>query len=217
MRLSYFFTRVAVVALLALPAAARAEFISYGYSWTPDKAAIPADPPDIGALALTTESGAGVSSLSKLVKVTDLRVFSVVPDEIPDVITNGPYGFTVTLTDDASKASGQLHFGGLISGTFSAESAMVSNTFLEPTKQKLKLGDNTYQVTFGEYTAPTGAFPGHYGSLEAQITVEPGNVVPITEVPEPTSLVLAALGLSALGWRCWRKRGRVGETAPAQA
>jgi hypothetical protein len=196
------------VALLALPAAARAEFVSYDYSWVPDKAAIPADPPDIGALALTKESGTGVTSLNQLVKVSDLRVFSVVPDEIPDKITNGGYGFTVALTDDASKQSGSLHFKGTLSGTFSAEGAMLSNTFQEPTTQKLKLGDNTYTVNFGPYIPPTGAAPGDYGALAGRITVDTGkSAPPPASVPEPSCLVLALAGASALACRRWR-RGR---------
>src|SRR5262245_66014483 len=117
--------QLAALALLSLPAAAHAEFLSYSYSWTPDQAGIPADPPDIGTLVLPGESGAGVSSPSKLVKVSDLRVFSLVPEQIPDVITNGGYGFTLGLTDDASKATGTLHFKGVLTGTFSADSAMI--------------------------------------------------------------------------------------------
>src|SRR5262249_13639961 len=54
--------------------------------------------------------------------------------------------------------------------------------------------------------------PGSPGSLGANVTIVPGPggspSPPVQDVPEPTGLVLAGLGLSALGLRRWWARQR---------
>ncbi|HEY7424649.1 MAG TPA: PEP-CTERM sorting domain-containing protein [Gemmataceae bacterium] len=123
------------------------------------------------------------------------------------------YSLRLTLHDSASGASGSLTFGGNLSGFINLPDegapAPITNTFLGPTTQTLTLGGNLYTVTMGSFvppdnpTGPTGGEgPWAYGSISASIAVQPA----ANSTPEPSSLVLACLGLPSLGLARWFRR-----------
>jgi hypothetical protein len=75
------------------------------------------------------------------------------------------------------------------------------------------LGDNKYTVTIGPFHPltwihldPPGIDPtnGQFeGSIDAQVNVSPVNAA---STPEPSCLVLAAIGLVTVSGLAWRKR-----------
>lgn len=129
------------------------------------------------------------------------------------------YSLSLTLRDSASGASGSLIFGGNLSGIVDPQQgpapADITNTFLGPTTQSLKLGQNLYNVTIGPFVppdnsaGPTGSEAGD-GSISASIAVQPA----ANATPEPSTLMLACLGLPSLGLaRCFRRRKDIDRNA----
>jgi hypothetical protein len=120
------------------------------------------------------------------------------------VFDQRPYGLDVSLRDGASGATGTLSFTGRFDGGFDKSFIQLNNTFTGLTTQSLTLGANIYTVTVGPYTSPGLPGTGAQGRIQADVTVQPQGGPPAS--PEPSSLVLAGLGLSSLGLGIWRRR-----------
>jgi hypothetical protein len=192
--------------LLALPALAGP--ITWNYHWTDSPAIINADNQGTGGIALTAMAP-GIGPANGVIKATILNVFGSAPASAPDHYTNGKYSLVLHLTDAASNASGDLTWTGAFNGTANINLASISNTFTSPMTQQLTLGGNLYQVTIGPYVAPLTA-TNVLGEIDATVSVgsAPTNQPPPTSnTPEPTTLVLAVLGLGFGGLTVWRKAG----------
>jgi hypothetical protein len=108
--------------------------------------------------------------------------------------------FTLTfgLTDKASGESGALTFkGALTSGGINYQEAKATGAFSSPTSQSVQLGGHVYTVTVSPFAydakhAPPAPFirVGPYQDVQVSVAV--------SDVPEPTALALAALGLPGL-------------------
>ena len=175
-------------------AGARAEMISWGYSWTPSFATLSADSPGTGKIVLKPEPGATAAGSSDIV-ATNLQTVSSADDNYPDHFTDKSYQLKLTLTDLASHAAGSLTFAGVFNGTISKLTSNLSNTFTGPTTQTLTLGHNIYTVTIDAYTPPAPPNADNLGAIgaHAQVSVRPA------QSPEPSTLVLAGLALAAAG------------------
>jgi hypothetical protein len=199
---------------------AHADFINWTYSWTHTPTVIAADTGGTGGVTLTNHQG-GTGSGNSDVVATDITTFSSATVNAPDHFTNRNYSLILDLTDTASHQSGMLTFNGALNGTLSVTSANIKNTFLGPLTQHLNLGGNLYTITIGPYAAPGIPDATQTGSISAHVSVLPessvggasggGSPPPSHGAPEPSTLLLAGLGLSALafvGWRRWA-RGRI--------
>ena len=196
----------APLAALLLAGGARAEFIAWSYNWTPTVSAVPADSPGTGKVLLTNEpAGAAVNSSD--IVASDIRTVSSAPYNNPDHFTNTPYGLTLTLTDKASHDSGTVTFTGVFNGTLTALSSNITNTFTGPRVQVLQLGGNVYTISMGTYSPPPppGAVNAGAISAYAQVTVQSGTTG-VLQLPEPSALALAGLGLSLGGGAFWRRK-----------
>lgn len=86
----------------------------------------------------------------------------------------------------------------------------LTNTFTGPTTQTLQLGHNLYTVTLGPvvlpqyFNAPDDGPDLSMGSISATISAQPLT----NSTPEPSSLLLACLGLPSLGLAGWFRRRR---------
>jgi hypothetical protein len=132
--------------------------------------------------------------------------------------STGNYSLSLTLHDLASGASGSLTFQGNFSGTIVPGVVDLTNTYMGPTTQTLTLGRNLYTVTIGSFVSPdiTGPppFVGRPGSISASISVQPVT----SSAPEPSSLVLACLGLPLFGLARWvRRRRQTADNVASQA
>lgn len=202
-------TLVAAFATLMCAAVARAEKVEWGYSVDRDRPAIEADVPGTGGITLTNELFRTAAGNSDIV-LTSLSTFSSAAFDTPDVFTNSPFALTLTLTDVASGASGSMTFSGMFSGILSRAFSQIETQFTGTTEGSLTLGNNTYTVRLNTVVPPPVPGAANPGSIGARVTVtggsgEPPPPPPPVDTPEPSSLVLAGLGLAGLGLRSVRK------------
>ena len=196
--------------LLLAGAAAHAEPI-WSYTWSSSPGVVTSNDGTLGKVTLLPGSGGPItgnafgqnfllaSSLEASAGTTSTATF-----------TNRTYGLAIHLTDLASKTSHDLSFAGALSGTLGKVNSL-TNAFTGPTTQSYKFADgNLYTVSIGLFKPPA---PGTPGQIGANVLVTGSGTVtpPVNNVPEPTSLVLAGLGISAVGVRYWRRK-----TRPAQ-
>jgi hypothetical protein len=196
---------------------ARAEPISWDFSWEPSSLVIAADGGGTGGVSLTLQPPVGAQGPSDIV-ATNLRTFSSAPVTTPDTIAQGNYSLTLTLSDTESGRSGNITYTGYLSGSFSTSSSNLANTFTGETSQELILGSNKYAVSIGPYAPPGPPGAANAGTISAHVEVErvpPGDGgdgddddgdPPTRPTPEPSTLLLSCLGMSCLGVASWRKR-----------
>lgn len=201
---------VSLALVLVAGANARAGFVSWSYNWSRVPAdVISADAFGTSRLSLSDEPLGHASNNSDIV-ATNIRTFSNAPRANPNNFLDAAYSLTLRLTDTKSGETGTLSFTGVFSGTLSASSADISTTFTSATTQSLLLGNNEYLVTLNSYSPPGPPGINNAGSIGASVEVIAGNPDPgpITDVPEPSTVMLSGLGLSVLGALSWRKLAR---------
>jgi len=201
---TYLWRRLALAAgvLLAVGPAARADLVPWSYNWTPSTDKVLSDT-GMSHLTMTNEK-VGTATDSTDIVATNIKTVSTADPKTPDTFTAKAYTLTLTLIDEASKQSGTLAFTGEFNGTASVKSAKIANTFTGLITQVLVLGGNTYTVTIGPFTPPGPPGSSNAGSISAfaEVVVNPNT----GEEPEPSSLVLAGLGLAGLGSRFLRRK-----------
>jgi hypothetical protein len=151
---------------------------------------------DLLSVPMTHESG---STLIQL--LTPSPTYPNSDGVVTHIVNQGDGGFfplvtfvdiPLTITDLASRQSALVSFNLYISATWQGGWAYL-NGFSRPNENDisrvLTLGGNRYTIT-------------PLGNTDVQIDVAP---VP-QQYPEPSSLVLAGLGLCGLGAAAWRKR-----------
>ena len=209
----------AAALLLMTGSAVRADRINFGYSAS--SAVNPVDGTNTifnnnntsqtSSVAFTPANGAasydttsGVTSQFIIYNMTTQSTVKAGAGATYDSFSAVPFNLGVTVTDLTSSAQQAFNF----SGTYNAQHVSSSTSFVDPATQGINwttpqsvtqtIGNNSYTMDIVHWTAP-GA-PGSAGSILAEISVTPGNGStsgPPT-APEPTSLVLAGLGLPAL-------------------
>jgi hypothetical protein len=184
--------------------------VNWTYNFTPAQAAVYSDSGS-GTVTFTNEPTKSATNSSDVV-VTNLRVNSVATADHADTLTtSGAWKVGLVLTDSATGNSDTMTFSGKLSGTFSATNSNVTNTFTGTTSYTWtdpKNGD-TFKVNLVGYTPPGPPTASNAGSIAAFVSVTPGNgTISGNGTPEPSTLVLACLGLSFAGLTTWRKRRR---------
>jgi hypothetical protein len=181
----------AACVLLFFAASARAELIQWSYNWSRSPAQVHADSPGTGYISLTDEGMKSAAGNSYLV-ATNLQAHSTATVDNPDVFTNKTYTLSLYLQDTASGKSGTVSFTGEFNGTLTASSTNLTNSFLGAMTQAIVLGNNQYTVTIGPFTAPGPTGASNSGSIAARAEVK---VSPVISSPEPSSCLLAMLGV----------------------
>jgi hypothetical protein len=210
--------------LLCWGAEARAEKVAWSYNWTPSSTEILSDSGQ-SKLILSNEPIGKASTIagnSTDVVATNIKTVSSVDAGTLDTFTNQPFSLAVTLTDGASNSTGTLTFTGLFNGTLNSGAAKIVASITGSLVQSIMLGGNKYTVTMGQpnqYSAPSPPDSTNLGSISASATVGvssgggPGGGP--TDSPEPTSLVLAGLGLISGAGYMWKRRARKAAALPA--
>jgi hypothetical protein len=201
----------ALLALLALAAQGRADYIPWSYTWSSSPGSVAADG-GAGSIHVLPSSGTGLNGIEHIL-AAQLQTIAAKPSEAKATFTNAGYGLTLTLHDGASGKSGSLTFTGALGGWFNASTASITNKFNSPISQQLTLGKDVYVVTIGSFSSPGGTSTGTFGHIAADVLV----TGPGTTAPEPGTLALAVLGASALAARKWWARRRGARARPAVA
>jgi hypothetical protein len=198
---------VALALLLMAGARANADFIQWSYNWNINPISVLSDSGN-GSVSFTNQPAQTASGNSDTV-ATNLKANSLAAPADPDTLNNtGAYTLTLALTDSASGQSGTVSFNGKLSGTFSKDSANITNAFIGATSEQLTLGSNVYTVTIGPYSPPGPPDSTNLGSIAAHISVAPESVGGVggPSAPEPSTLLLGLFGLTGAGAFSWRKR-----------
>jgi|SRR5579884_51657 len=195
---------IALVLLFLTNASARADLI-WDYNWQPSAKKVFANAGGSGFLILKDEPANSANGSSNTV-ATNIRAVSTAGGKTPADFNHVPISFTLKLTDAASQKSGTVTFSGSFSGTITKNNANIQLTFTSPMTEMLTLGGNKYTVALGTYTPPGPPGAANAGSLNAFVTVTPGNNGGGGDTPEPASLSLACLAFPFVGLCVWRKR-----------
>ncbi|MFO0881190.1 MAG: PEP-CTERM sorting domain-containing protein [Gemmataceae bacterium] len=188
--------------------------VQWTYNFTPGAPAVVADTNAASTVTFTNEPTKAAVGSSDIV-ATNLRVFSAASAGSPDALTaSGNYSLTLVLStvENSTPYSASMTFTGKLSGTFSAESANVSNVFGPNSTQAVTLGSYTFTVSMVAYTPPGPPDQVNAGSISAHVNVS--SVTPAS-VPEPSTMLLSGLGLSFLGGAAWRKRRQAAQQTAA--
>jgi hypothetical protein len=215
---------LAALALLTFGAAARADPISWSYSWDSSPQGISANAPGTGTVfLLDPQPGTGTGSMH--IGGTQFGLNTIATPANPDQFTNRSFSLNLALTDAASGARGVLSFAGLLNATMSTAGDSVSTSLPGGATKSLTLGGNTYTVALDSFTQPTLTTPGGFG---AQVTAAAGAPLapppptpppapappptpapPSNNTPEPSACVLAGLGMAVTGLAARRKATRL--------
>jgi hypothetical protein len=154
----------------------------------------------------------GTASNATQVIVTNLSTFA--PTSVlsanQDTLTNSPYSIQMKLFTSAggNTTAQTITFHGTLSGYFSQDGALITNTWSDPT-QSVTMGGYTFTVALDSYSGPGDPTDPQSGSINALVTVSGGNITPVnSNTPEPSTMLLSGLGLTFLGGAAWRKRRR---------
>jgi hypothetical protein len=208
------------LALLLAGAGAQAAPI-FNYNWSPDfekhfaDGFGPGDSDHYVDFSNEPPKDASVNPVSHKTHVvaSNLKVFSGADDNTPDTI-NSNYTLSLVLQDLATGHSHTFTFGGNLSGSFSTGTSNIDNSFTGSTVATWKDTNNdTFKVTMDTYTPPGPPNASLAGSIGATVfytkgSGSPGGTGGHHDQPEPPTLLLAGLGLSALGGRAWWSRRR---------
>jgi hypothetical protein len=209
-------TRLVVVgvAWLAYGATAFAD-PSWTYTTIATPLAVAPDSPG-GGLVLTSQSipSAVTAGTSGIVATTVLGTVS----SGTDTYTSAPYNVAITINDVASGQSHTFSFNGAFSGTFSATTGSnITNTLQDPVTlafsptatvaESFTIGGNLYTVSLDPHVivGNLGSFPASIGGT---VTVNGSSTStgPVSSTPEPSTMVLSIMGLSALSLTALRRR-----------
>lgn len=217
-------TRLAVVMLVLLIGADRAaaEFVNFSYSWSSSGIVLGTNATTGGpglstgsvtfALYPDDSSGAELNGAASPIPGALVSTSSSALVESPDSY-NSPFSLTLNLKDTLSGDTSPLTFSGSISGTISAFSSALQLAFDHPLTQQVTLGGHLYSVKIDPSSIAIPA-PGTAVLLSADISVsglrldDPVLETPVSQVPEPSTLVLTglALPLTAMAWKRVRRK-----------
>jgi hypothetical protein len=196
----------AILLALVCPSFVQADPIGFSYDFlTPNS--VTGDQGNLGVVAFSTTAG-GQATAGATLTAASLTAVTSANSSNPDTFSGEGYTLSLQLTDSSSGKSGTLTFNGQLFGSLTASAANITTSF-SPTSKQILLGDDLYTVSVGPLVPPTVSNPTVVGTLYATVAAQSEGqiIVSVPEPsPEPTSLMLAALGVT--GFAVARKMSR---------
>ena len=200
--------RVGTVLLLLLAAPAsqvRADYLNWTYTTSPNVPSFIVGSPhwhgEGAIVSLTGVSTAqpGAATIPLLAITTSTS--ATIPITVNTIFT--PYLLNLTITDSTTHDYGIIHLSGVLTGYLTATKSSVVNTLAVPNGDGVNgtmIDRRTYIVTIPPVTLPPTGGPTYIMATVSAFTV------PTPPSPEPSSLLLACLGLPSLGLAGWFRR-----------
>jgi hypothetical protein len=193
---------LAAACFLSAGAAARASQISWSYHFVSDghpvnfvhsnKAFGIVGLPGNGSGSLHTNAGATTDISTKIWS------FSTASASHPQSVVNLPFAVNLKITDNASGVSAYVSFSGALNGNIWNHGSTLHPTFSSPRTESVDINHHLFTVSFESFTPPEGA--GHPGKFTFDVKAQHN--------PEPSTLVLAALGVPFFGLTLRRRYRR---------
>jgi hypothetical protein len=184
--------RLSAFALLmfAVPSV-RADQISWNYDFSSTTSVQSTGAP--GSVVLTPFKGSITGSEPMMTTITaaNLQAFSSAAAGNPARFNNAEYTLTMRLTDASSGLAVAVTFEGVLNGTVSAAGSSLTNTFIGQKSFTYNLDHHIYDIAVGFVKDPGAPGSGDLGRINVNVSVHHN--------PEPSSLLLCALGVPALG------------------
>jgi len=186
---------------------ARADFTPWNYNWTPSVSVLQSDTPGQASILFSNEPGGSALGTTSIV-AANMKTSSSADPSAPGTFTNAPYSLSLAILDQASGKAGNLTFSGTLNGAVSSGSAILLNTYTSPETGSVQIGGHVYTVKIGPFAPPGPPSANISGSVSALATVT------VADAPEPSTLMLAGMGVSLFGGWWWkRNRNRALEMA----
>jgi hypothetical protein len=198
---------VAVGAVCFLAAPLRADFVRYSYSSIPAAPSVTSNSSSSSAVNFNGENNVLAFGNSDIV-LAGLTTTSTASPTNPATFTNRFWAVDLEITDYTSGDSYNFLFGGQLNGQLSNASSTFTNTFIGLTSESATIGNNVFTVTLTTFSPPGPPTASNTGSIGAYVSVvqKAGGTIQGDTAPEPSTLVLAGLGLAGFAVARWRRR-----------
>ncbi len=195
----------------------RADYLNWTYTATFQVPGITVNTPSNGGGTVTLTDYASPQPGGTSIAVQAYETASSATTPIS--FNNLKYDLALQITDSATHDSGTLHFTGSLTGTLTATTSTIVDSFTPVTSNSLTLDGHTFTVKMPTVTLAPPTSP--QANIMASVSVtSPGGGTggtppppPSNGTPEPTSLLLGSLGISILGIGRWWKCRRLTYTA----
>ena len=210
-----------LVLMIVVTCQIRADYLNWTYTATFQVPGVTVNTPSNGGgtVALTdfgTPQPGGTSIAVQAYETTSSAT-------TPISFNNLKYDLALKITDSATNDSGTLHFTGSLTGTMTATTSTIVDSFTPVTSNSLTLDGHTYTVKIPTVTLAPPTSPQANVLASVSVASAGGGVPsspppsspppPSNSTPEPTSLLLSSLGISILGIGRWWKCRRLAYTA----
>jgi hypothetical protein len=150
------------LALLFAGSSARAELIEWRFSTAVSPTLVGSNNHRFGWVHITATGGVAFGSTHLV--LANLFSVSGAPAQAPDVYHHRPFNVTLAITDKASNKSGKAIFTGVIDGTTSLFTSLLTFRLTSPAHQRLHLGHHIYDIRLDSITPP-GAWARPFWSV----------------------------------------------------